>query len=73
MKYVTFSADEALIEAARARARAERTTLGEQFRRWLSGCAMAGHRAQGRDAVVVPARGKLQVGDRLSREEMNER
>jgi hypothetical protein len=35
MKNITLSADEDLIEAARARARAEHTTLNEQFRRWL--------------------------------------
>ncbi len=33
MKNVTLSADEHLIESARERARAEHTTLAEQFRR----------------------------------------
>lgn len=32
---ITLSADDKLIEAARERARAEQTTLNEQFRRWL--------------------------------------
>lgn len=32
MKSITFSADERCIEAARARAKAEQTTLNEQFR-----------------------------------------
>lgn len=32
---ITLSADENLIEAVRKRARAEHTTLNEQFRRWL--------------------------------------
>ncbi len=35
MKNITLSADEALIEAARQRAREEHTTLNEQFRCWL--------------------------------------
>ena len=36
MKNITLSADENLIEAARQRALSERTTLNEQFRRWLA-------------------------------------
>lgn len=36
MKNITLSADDKLIEAARERARAEQTTLNEQFRRWLA-------------------------------------
>jgi hypothetical protein len=42
MKNITLSADEKLIEAARARAQAEQTSLNEQFRRWLSGIRAAG-------------------------------
>ena len=37
MRTIALSADEHLIEAARARAQAESTTLDEQFRRWLEG------------------------------------
>ena len=36
MKNITLSADENLIEAARRRAAAERTTLNAQFRLWLA-------------------------------------
>ena len=36
MKNITLTADEALIDAARAQARADNTTLNEQFRIWLS-------------------------------------
>lgn len=36
MKNITLSADKALIEAARAQARADNSTLNEQFRQWLS-------------------------------------
>jgi hypothetical protein len=35
MKNITFTADESLIEAAREQARADQTTLNEQFRQWL--------------------------------------
>lgn len=36
MKNITLSAEAHLIEAARARAQAENTTLNEQFRCWLA-------------------------------------
>ena len=39
MKNITMTADEALIEAARERARSENTTLIEQFRLWLASYA----------------------------------
>jgi hypothetical protein len=64
MKNITLSADEKLIEAARERARTEHTTLNEQFRRWLAEEAMA---------LIQELRGKLRVGRKLTRDEMNER
>ena len=36
VKNITLSADEGLIEAARRRAAAERTTLNAEFRMWLA-------------------------------------
>lgn len=73
MKNITLSADESLIEAARARARAEQTTLNEQFRRWLAGYAQAHARLDRYDAVMRDVGGKMKVGRKLSREAMNER
>lgn len=73
MKNITLSADEDLIEAARARARAENTTLNEQFRRWLADYARHRDRLERYDEVVSGLRGKLRVGRKLTREEMNER
>ena len=73
MKNITLSADERLIEAARERARAEHTTLNEQFRRWLADYAQAQQRLQRCDVVMTQLRGQLQVGRKLGREEMNER
>lgn len=73
MKNVTLSADASLIEAARARARAEQTTLNEQFRRWLSAYAQADARMDRYDAVMQQVRGKMKLGRALSRDEMNER
>jgi cbb3-type cytochrome oxidase cytochrome c subunit len=73
MKNITLSADEELIEAARARARAEHTTLNEQFREWLASYARERSRIQGYDAVVAELKGRLRVGRKLTRDEMNER
>jgi len=72
MKNITLSADERLIEAARERARAEHTTLDEQFRRWLADYAQAQQSLQRYDDVMAQLRGRLQVGRRLGRDEMNE-
>ena len=72
-KNITLSADEALIEAARARARAEHTTLNQQFRRWLAEYARRQEQMRHYDEVVRDLQGKLRIGRKLSREEMNER
>lgn len=73
MKNITLSADDALIEAARRRAASERTTLNEQFRRWLAD--YVGRKRQAAEAahVMQELQGRLQVGRRLTREEANER
>ncbi|WP_047864177.1 hypothetical protein [Rubrobacter aplysinae] len=74
MKNITFSADEKLIEAARRRARAEHSTLNEQFRAWLEDYARREQQAERAMAVVEELRGKLRTGGRkFTREEMNER
>jgi hypothetical protein len=65
--------NESLIEAARARARAEQTTLNEQFRRWLASYAQTRGRMGHYEAVMQELRGKVKVGRSLSREAMNER
>ncbi len=74
MKNITLSADERLIEAARERARAEHTTLNEQFRLWLADYARREQQAEKAMAVVRELRGKVRTGGRkFTREEMNER
>ena len=73
MKNITLSADETLIEAARARARAEQTTLNEQFRRWLASYAQTNERMQRYETAMRGLRGKMRVGRKLSRDAMNER
>ena len=73
MKNITLSADDGLIEAARHRAASERTTLNEQFRMWLAD--YVGRERQAAEAVQVmrELQGRLHVGRKLTREEMNER
>ena len=73
MKNITLSADEKLIEAARTRARAEHTTLNEQFRVWLTQYARQQERMQRYDELMAEIRGKVRVGRKLTRDEMNER
>ena len=57
----------------RHRVAGERTTLNEQFRRWLAD--YVGRKQQAAEAVHVmrELEGRLQVGRRLTREEVNER
>ena len=73
MKNITLSADEALIEAARRRAAAERTTLNAQFRLWLADYVGRERQAARAAAVMRELRGKLRVGRKFTRDEMNER
>ena len=74
MKNITLSADVGLIEAARERARAEHTTLNEQFRRWLKDYARREQQADEAMAVIRELRGKVSTGGRkFTRDEMNER
>ncbi|HSN31156.1 MAG TPA: hypothetical protein VLU41_00600 [Ideonella sp.] len=70
---ITFTADEALIEAAREAARAENTTLNEQFRIWLEQYARR-RRADRAMEVVDRLRQYVSTGGRkFTREDMNER
>lgn len=73
MKNITLSADERLIEAARQRARDQNTTLNEEFRRWLENYTEADERLKRMDDTMRELAGKLRVGRKLTREEMNER
>ena len=74
MKNITLSADEGLIEAARERARAEHTTLNEQFRLWLAEYARREQQAEMAMATIRELRRQVRTGGRkFTREEMNER
>ncbi len=74
MRNVTFSADERLIEAARNRARRERTTLNEEFRRWLQAYALRENQARTARATISDLQASLRTGGRrFTRDELNER
>ena len=74
MKNITLSADERLIEAARARAQAEHTTLNERFRQWLADYATRESRADSAMALIKELQRKGRTGGRkFTRDEMNER
>jgi hypothetical protein len=73
MKNITLSAEERLIEAARERARSENTTLNDQFRLWLASYADSAGRLRRYDELMPSLRGRLKLGRKLSRDEMNER
>lgn len=73
MKNITLSADEHLIDAARHRAVAEHTTLNEQFRLWLEDYARRRKRLDDFDALMGELKGKVRIGRKLTRDEMNER
>lgn len=70
---ITFTADEHLIEEAREAARAEGTTLNEQFRLWLEQYARK-RRVQRAMGTVDRLRGYVRTdGRKFTRDEMNER
>ena len=73
MRNITLSADENLIEEARRRAVSEHTSLNEQFRLWLADYVGRERQAAQAMRTVRQLRGKLRVGRKLTREEMNER
>lgn len=72
MKNVTLSADEDLIEKARAIARAQRRTLNDVFREWLAQFAASEGSGQSFDALMERLR-HVNAGRHYSREEMNAR
>jgi hypothetical protein len=70
---ITFTADEHLIEEAREAARAEGTTLNEQFRLWLEQYARK-RRVQRAMETVDRLRSYVRTdGRKFTRDEMNER
>lgn len=74
MKNVTFSADEALIEAARRKARTANRTLNDEFRAWLEDYVQRDEQASRAGAFLDHVVQYASTGGyRYSRDEMNER
>ncbi len=72
MKNITFSADDALLEKARAVARSQRKTLNAAFREWLEQFTAKEGNVQEFDALMQQLE-KVNAGRRFTRDEMNER
>lgn len=72
MKNITLSADEDLIEKARAVARGQRRTLNAAFREWLEHYTAGDGNVQNFDALMRELR-TVNAGRHFSREELNER
>lgn len=72
LKNITFSAEEELIRRARERAAEERTTLNEEFRRWLEKYVERPQTAQAFTDLMSHF-DYVQPGRSFQRDEMNER
>lgn len=72
MKNLTLSADEDLIEQARAIARSQKRTLNAVFREWLEEFTSSSGDAQSYDALMKNLRA-VNAGRHFSRDELNER
>jgi hypothetical protein len=75
MKNITLSADESLIEEARSQARADKSTLNEQFRLWLlSYIRERRSSADGAMSLIHSMRQYVSTGGQsFTRDERNER
>ena len=71
-KNITFAADAALIEEAREAARADNTTLNEQFRLWLEQYARKRRAAKAMQTIADLQKKYSTGGRKFTREEMNE-
>lgn len=69
---MTLSADDDLIDKARAVARARHSTLNDAFRQWLREFTASEGDAQRFDALMDSLE-RVNAGRRFSRDEMNER
>ena len=74
MRDITLSADDWLIQAAHAWARAENTTLNDAFRHWLASYARRDRRAADALALIDELGSYVRtVGCTFSRDELNQR
>lgn len=72
MKNITLSADEDLVERARAIARSQRRTLNAAFREWL--VEFTAREGSARDyRALMKSLSSVDAGRHFTRDEMNER
>lgn len=69
---ITLSADEALIERARARARQQQTSLNAVFRQWLESYAAEMDARESYEGLMARL-DQVHTGRSFTRDEMNER
>lgn len=72
LKNITFSVEEELIQKAREKALAEKTTLNAVFRRWLKQYSERKKAVEEYDKIMESL-SYVRAGRKFSREEMNER
>lgn len=72
MKNITLSADERLIQLARARALQDKKTLNKAFQEWLARYAGSPCSAENYEKIMHDLN-YVKVGKHFSREELNER
>ncbi|AGA92079.1 hypothetical protein Thimo_3411 [Thioflavicoccus mobilis 8321] len=73
MKTITLKVDDRLLDAAQARAQAEHSSLDEQFRLWLEDYVQHRQQMDRYDRLMTELHGKVRIGRKLSRDELNER
>ena len=73
MRNITLSANEEAIERARQVARNRKTTLNGLFRNWLEQLGEGELREQAFHQQMNRLEGRVRVGRKFTREEMNER
>lgn len=71
-KNITLSADENIIKKARQRARKQKTTLNNEFRKWLEKYA-GGDSLEGHYNHIMKRMEYVKAGKHFTREELNER
>ena len=72
-KSITFDIEEELIEAATQRAASEQTTLDNLLRRWVRDYAERQQAVRAFDDLTRELSGKVRIGRKLTREQLNER
>ena len=72
LKNITLSADEQLIKQAREKAKSERTTLNEYFRKWLKKLVIS-DKTQFNYDELMNSLSYVNPGKKFTRDQLNER